>query len=154
VGDVPRIKIVRAADGRQWMVRQKLEWIDPSTEEDFEHDMEGGRLASIGILSLLGLLWVELVAWAFTGGQGVVVPWWVLLFLAAVAAFFPIRWIVRRPRTLLAETAGGADGSGPERWVGWVRGTTAAREEMTRTVRNLETRATPAYADSPLQPGI
>jgi hypothetical protein len=30
-----RIRIVRAADGRQWMVRQKLEWIDPSTGEDF-----------------------------------------------------------------------------------------------------------------------
>jgi hypothetical protein len=36
--------------------------------------------------------------------------------------------------------------------VGWVRGTAAAREEMTQTIRSLETRATPAYADSPLQP--
>jgi len=69
-----------------------------------------------------------------------------------VAGFFPGRWVLRRPRTLVAETPGGADGSAPERWVGWVRGTAAAREEMTATIRSLETRATPAYADSPLQP--
>lgn len=147
-----RIRIVRAADGRQWMVRQQLEWIDPATGEDFEHDMEGGRLAAIGIVSLVGLLWVALFAWWFTGSQGVVVPWWVWLVLLGVALFFPVRWVLRRPRTLVAETPGGSDGSAPERWVGWVRGTNAAREEVNQTVRSLETRATPAYADSPLQP--
>ncbi|GAA4811383.1 hypothetical protein GCM10023200_56470 [Actinomycetospora chlora] len=147
-----RIRIVRAADGRQWMVRQKLEWVDPSTGEDFEHDMQGGRLAAIGIVSIMGLLWVALLAWWFTGSQGVVVPWWVWLLLLLIGAFFPGRWVLRRPRTLVAETPGGADGSAPERWVGWVRGTAAAREEMTQTIRSLETRATPASPDSPLQP--
>ena len=149
-----RVKIVRAVDGRQWMVRKKLEWVDPSTEEDFEHDMEGGRFAAIGILSLIGLLWVALIAWAVTFHDTVSVPWWVRVVLVSIAAFFPLRWVLRRPRTLLAETAGGTDGSGPERWVGWVRGTTNAREEMERTVRNLRDRGTPAYADSPLQPGL
>lgn len=147
-----RVRIVRAADGRQWMVRQKLEWTDPATGEDFEHDMEGGRLASIAIVSIMGLLWVALFAWWFTGSQGVIVPLWVWLILLAIAAFFPGRWVLRRPRTLVAETPGGSDGSAPERWVGWVRGTTAARDEMAQTIRSLEARATPAYADSPLQP--
>ena len=147
-----RIRIVRAADGRQWMVRQKLEFTDPTTGDDFEHDMEGGRLASIAIVSLMGLLWVALLAWYFTGSQGVIVPWWMWLILLVIASFFPVRWLLRRPRTLVAETPGGTDGSAPERWVGWVRGTQAAREELLRTVKSLETRATPAYADSPLQP--
>jgi len=147
-----RIRIVRAADGRQWMVRQKMEWTDPSTGEDFEHDMEGGRYAAIGIVSIMGLLWVALGAWWLTGSQGVHVPLWVGLILLAVALFFPGRWVLRRPRTLVAETPGGVDGSAPERWVGWVRGTNAAREEMAETIRSLQTRATPAYADSPLQP--
>ena len=149
-----RSKLVRAVDGRQWIVRKKLEWVDPSTEDDFEHDMEGGRVAAIGILSLMGLLWVALIAWWLTSRGSVTVPWQVIIVLVLLAGFFPMRWVLRRPRTLLAETAGGADGSLPERWVGWVRGTQNARDEMDRTVRNLRDRGTPAYADSPLQPSI
>ena len=148
-----RIKIVRAADGRQWMVRQQLEWTDPVADDDFEHDMEGGRFASIGIVALMGLLWVALATWAMTDSEDVIrTPWWIIAVLIGVAVFFPIRWVLRRPRTLVAETPGGSDGSAPERWVGWVRGTTAARDEMNHTIRSLVTRATPAYADSPLQP--
>ena len=144
-------KVVKAVDGRVWLVRRKLEWTDPATNEGFEHDMEGGRLASIAMVSIMGLLWVALFAWWFTGSQGVIVPIWVWLILLAVAAFFPGRWVLRRPNTLVAETAAAA-GRSHETWVGWVRGTTAARTEMQEVVHSLETRATPAYADSPLQP--
>ena len=147
-----RIKIVRAADDRQWMVRQKLEFTNPITTEEFEHDMEGGRLASMAIVSLMGLLWIALFAWYFGGGQGVVIPAWMWVVLALVASFFPIRWLLRRPHTLVAETPGGADGSAAERWVGSVRGVGPAREELLRIVKSLQTRATPASADSPLQP--
>ena len=122
-----KIRIVRAADGRQWMVRQKLEWTDPATGEDFEHDMEGGRLASIGIVSIMGLLWFALLAWWFTGSQGVVVP------CVGVADPAPGRRVL--PRTVGAappahprgrDARAVSDGSAPERWVGWVRGTTAS----------------------------
>jgi hypothetical protein len=79
------------------------------------------------------------------------VPWWVVLALLVIVGFFPTRWVLRRPWTLIAQTPGTYDLE-PEHWVGTVRGVSKAREETKVIVRMIRTRNTPAYTDSPLQP--
>ena len=36
-------RLVRGADGRMWTVRSQIEWRNPSTDADFEHDVSGGH---------------------------------------------------------------------------------------------------------------
>ena len=80
-------------------------------------------------------------------------PNWLWLFVLVVAVFFPIRWWLRRPWTLVAETVGSYDPDlPPEKWTGLVRGGAKAKEELRIVVRRLRTQGTPAHADSPLQP--
>jgi hypothetical protein len=79
------------------------------------------------------------------------VPWYLWLVAIAVLSFFPVRWLLRRQWTLVAETNGGYD-LPAEHWTGLVRGRTRAKEEMRVLIRSLRTRATPGHADSPLHP--
>ena len=81
------------------------------------------------------------------------VPWYLWLVGLIVLLFFPVRWVMRRPWTLVAETPGGYD-LPPEHWSGMVRGRGRAKEETRVLIRNLRTRATPGHADSPLQPSL
>lgn len=145
-------RTVLAADGRQWTIQRTLEWSEPVTAQDFEHDMDGGRTAAFVILSFLLVFWVVLAGWFLAKKDEVVLPWWLLLVALLVVLFFPARWVVRRPRTIVAQTLGDLRGLPPERWLGTVRGFTRSREETDLVIKSLETRATPAYADSPLQP--
>jgi hypothetical protein len=141
-------RTVAGADGRTWSVRRNIEWTTPAMGDDFEHDVDGGRGAAVLILSALFLFWVVLVLWA---PSTVHIPWWMALLALVAVLFFPIRWYLRRPWTIVAETDGGYD-LPAEHWSGMVRGGTKAREEMRVVIRSLRTRATPGYADSPLQP--
>jgi hypothetical protein len=141
-------RTVAGADGRTWVVRRNIEWRPPATGDEFEHDVDGGRGAVLLILSSLFLFWVVLFLWA---PSKVHVPWYLWLVAIIVLAFFPIRWILRRPWTLVAETSGGYD-LPAEHWSGMVRGRTRAIEETRVLVRSLRTRATPGHADSPLHP--
>lgn len=143
-----RSKTVAGADGRTWSVRRSIEWSSPATGDDFEHDVDGQRSGVVLIFSSLVLFWVILFMW---GPSDVHVPWWYGLIALVILGFFPVRWYLRRPWTLVAETDGGYD-LPAEHWSGLVRGGTRAREEMRVVVRSLRTRATPGYADSPLQP--
>ena len=144
------VKMVTAADQRTWAIRRNIEWRPPPTGDEFEHDVDGGRGAIVLIASALALFWMVLFLWAPTQ---VHVPWYLLVLALCVALFFPIRWVTRRPRTLVAETSGSyGPGMEAERWIGMVRGQARAREEMRVLVRNLETRSTPGYGDSPLHP--
>lgn len=143
-----RKKTVNAADNRTWTVSRKFEWTMPATGADFEHDVDGGRGAVFMILSALVLFWVLLVIWM---PEQVHVPWFIWLAGVVIALFFPVRWFLRRPWTIVAETEGGYD-LPAEHWTGMIRGVAKAREEMRVVVRNLRTRATPGHADSPLQP--
>lgn len=143
-----RAKTVAGADGRTWAVRRNIEWSTPATGDDFEHDVDGQRSGVVLVLSMLVLFWVILVLWAPTQ---VHVPTWFYVIGAAIVAFFPVRWYLRRPWTIVAETDGGYD-LPAEHWTGMVRGGARAREEMRVVVRSLRTRATPGHADSPLQP--
>jgi hypothetical protein len=141
-------KTVAGADGRTWVVRRNIEWRPPATGDEFEHDVDGGRGAVFLILSALVLFWIVLFLWVPTE---VHVPWYLWLVGLAVLSFFPVRWLLRRQWTLVAETNGGYD-LPAEHWTGLVRGRTRAKEEMRVLVRSLRTRATPGHADSPLHP--
>ena len=140
-------RTVNGADGRTWAVSRNIEWKDPTTGDEFEHDVDGGRGAVLLILSSLFLFWVVLFLWA---PSRVHIPWYLWATALAVVLFFPVRWLLRRPWTLVAETSGGYD-QPAEHWTGTVRGRTRAKEELKVVRRSLETRATPGHADSPLQ---
>lgn len=144
-------KTVVGNDGRSWQVRRNIEWALPATGDDFEHDVDGGRSAAILILSALALFWVLLIVWSLRGDSNVHIPWYLWLLGGAVLMFFPIRWWLRRPWTIVAETAGSYD-LPAERWTGLVRGGANANEELRIVVRRLRTQGTPGHADSPLQP--
>jgi hypothetical protein len=149
-----RSKTVRGPDGRVWAVRRMMLSSLPATESTyFEHDVDGGRRASVTILIILLLFYIVLFGWM---PADVHVPWWVVLIGMVVAGFFPVSWVLRRPWQLVAQTPGGRTPSGvalePEHWVGTVRGVTRSREEVKMVVKSIRTKSTPAYVDSPLQP--
>ncbi len=141
-------KTVIGADGREWVVSREMEWSLPAVGDDFEHDLDGGRTAAVLVLSALLFFIVVLVVW--TPDQ-VHIPWWLIVIFLAAVAFFPIRWVLRRPWTLVAKTPGGYD-LPAEHWVGTVRGVSKARDETKVITRSLRTRSTPDYIDGPLQP--
>ncbi|WP_098956942.1 hypothetical protein [Pseudonocardia sp. N23] len=143
-------KTVAGADGRSWSVRMNIEWSTPAVGDEFEHDVDGGRGAAIMILSSLLLFWVVLIFWS---PSLVTVPFYLWFIAAFAILFFPFRWYLRRPYTIVAETEGAYDTDLPaEHWSGMVRGRSRAKEEMRVVVRSLRTRATPGHSDSPLQP--
>lgn len=96
-------RVVTGADGREWSVRSQMEWRPPVTAEDFEHDVSGGARPGYVMLGILAVLVAALVIWM---PEGVYVPGWFLLALALVMLFFPLRWALRRPWTVVAETDG------------------------------------------------
>ncbi|WP_156758412.1 DUF983 domain-containing protein [Actinokineospora pegani] len=133
---------VRDVNGRLWTVRGTLTWRTPATEDDFEHDVAAGYVPGIMMLGLVALLGVVLITWM---PEDVVAAGWVLLLLAVLALFFPARWALRRPWTLIAETGDDGDGEPTERWVGTVRGYFAARGELGRIAKNLGADSQPSY---------
>jgi hypothetical protein len=141
-------KTVAGVDGRMWSVRRNIEWSVPATGDDFEHDVDGGRGAAVLILSALFVFWLIIVVWA---PAEVHVPWYLWVIGALIVLFFPTRWYLRRPWTIVAETAGSYD-LPAERWTGLVRGGAKAKEEVRILVRRIRTQGTPGHADSPLQP--
>ena len=146
-------RLVRDREGRIWTVHSRMEWADPEAEEEFEHDVSGGR---VGAIIMVVVLFVLLVAFVVLTPSTVVFPNWLAFAFVLLVLFFPARWLVRRPWTLIAETAGGATPQQPaERWVGSVRGYFTARNETTRALRHLRHFAVPDRdGDGPLQPVV
>lgn len=140
-------RVVRGSDGRMWTVRSGMEWSNPIAGEDFEHDVSGGPTPAIVMGAVLVALALTLVLWT---PSAVVIPSWLILALVLVALFFPARWVIRRPWTIVAETPGD-DEKPPERWVGVVRGFISVRQEGARVARNIEVYAEPDM-NGPLQP--
>ena len=141
-------KTVVGVDGRTWSVRRNIEWSLPATGDDFEHDVDGGRGAAVLILSALFVFWLIVIVWA---PADVHIPWYLWFLAGLVVLFFPTRWFLRRPWTIVAETAGSYD-LPAERWTGLVRGGSKAKEELRILTRRIRTQGTPGHADSPLQP--
>ena len=71
--------VVKGADGRNWTVQSRINWSQPATAEQFEHDMAAGYVSGIAILGFVVALVLFILFWT---PAGVVVPsWLVLLFL-------------------------------------------------------------------------
>jgi hypothetical protein len=141
-------KLVRGADGRMWTLRGQLEWSQPATIDDFEHDVASGYTPGVVMLVMLGILVVALVTWR---PAGVIVPGWLLVIMAIVLVFFPLRWALRRPWRLVANTPGNQDELVAERWVGTVRGMLNIRNAAAKVQRDIEVYSMP-NADGPLHP--
>lgn len=141
-------RAVRGSDGRVWTVRSNLEWSNPIDVDEWEHDISGGPAPGVAMGAILLFMIVAFVVWT---PEAVYVPGWLLLALALVVLFFPVRWLIRRPWTVIAETPGDHDEHPPERWVGVVRGFASARQEGARVARNIEVYAEPDM-NGPLQP--
>lgn len=141
-------RVVRGADGRQWTVRSQLDWRTPATSDEFEHDVAVGTTAGIVLLVLVVALGVTLIVWT---PADVVVPLWVVLLILLAILFFPARWALRRPWTLVAETGDDGDGEPVERWVGVVRGVFSQRTQVNKVARSIMVDSVPGL-EGPLQP--
>ncbi len=141
-------RAVRGSDGRRWTLRTSIEWSNPLEIDDWEHDVSGGRSQGIVMGAIVLVMVVTFLVWT---PATVVVPGWLILALLLLVLFFPVRWLVRRPWSIIAETPGDTDEHPPERWVGVVRGALTAHQEGARVARNIELYAEPDM-NGPLQP--
>ncbi len=140
-------RLVRGEDGRDWVVRAQMEWRAPATADDFEHDVAGSYGPGIAMIVVTALLAVILVVWT---PNEVSIPAWVLLALLLVVLFFPLRWILRRPWTVVAETDGDRDRPS-ERWVGTIRGMFTVQGEVKKISKTIQRHSLPDF-DGPLHP--
>jgi hypothetical protein len=142
-------RLVQGEDGRDWIVRAQMEWRAPATVDDFEHDVAGTYGPGVAMTVITATLLIALFAWT---PSGVRVPAWVFLALLLIVLFFPLRWILRRPWTVVAETEGDLSGDRPsERWVGTVRGMFSVRGEVSRIAKTIQRHSLPDF-DGPLHP--
>ena len=139
-------RVVTGADGREWVLTSQLEWKAPATANDFEHDVSAGYVPGVVMLLLVLLLGAILVFWT---PSDVVVPGWLVLALLLVILFFPLRWALRRPWTVVAET--NDEGEVPERWVGTVRGVFTVRQQVSKVAANIAQDNMPGF-EGPLHP--
>ncbi|HEX7662254.1 MAG TPA: DUF983 domain-containing protein [Pseudonocardiaceae bacterium] len=131
-----------------WTLRSRMEWSTPATVDDFERDVSAGWGAALGLLAVLLLLVIVLLAWK---PAGVVIPMWLIVILALVLLFFPVRWALRRPWLLVANTPGNDEDQPAERWTGTVRGIIRIHQMTSKTARDIEVYSSPD-SDGPLHP--
>lgn len=148
-------KTVKGTDGRIWEVRRHMMMRMPVSGDDleFEHDVEGGRIGQWVIVLLLTLFTGALLVWQVSGDVGPIrIPWFVKLVFIVVALFFPVRWLLRRPWKLVAQTQGGFDPVRNEMlpreaWEGTVRGFAKARDECALVINTIKKRGRLSKAD-------
>lgn len=141
------MRVVRGADERVWTLQADMEWRTPSDTAEFEHDVSSGRGAAIFMLGMVIVLAVVLIVWT---PADVVVPAWLVLLIVAVLLFFPLRWVLRRPWTVVAVTGDNGEGEPTEKWKGTVRGLFNVRTQVTKIARNIAEEAGPGM-ESPLK---
>jgi hypothetical protein len=146
-------RTVRGRDDRVWTLRSTMEWRQPATADDFEHDVSVGNTSAFVLLTLIIVLTVVLVS---TIPEDVVAPWngrmlWLGLLIVLAILFFPARWALRRPWTVVAETGDNGEGEPVERWTGTVRGVLNARSQLTRIAKSIQQDSQPGI-EGPLQP--
>ncbi len=123
-----------------WTLQGEMEWRTPATGDDFEHDVSSSHGSAIVLLIVVCVLAVALVVWT---PSDVVVPLWLVLLIVLVLLFFPLRWSLRRPWTVVAETGDDGDGDPTEKWVGTVRGVFNVRTQVAKIARNIAEDSTP-----------
>ncbi|WP_116044574.1 DUF983 domain-containing protein [Amycolatopsis palatopharyngis] len=142
-------RLVQGSDGRAWEVRAQMEWRRPATADDFEHDVAASYAPGVAMMVVTLILALVLIIWM---PEDVIVPSWIPLALLVLALFFPLRWILRRPWTVVAETEGDPEGDRPsERWVGTVRGVFGVRGEVNKIAKSIQRHDLPDF-EGPLHP--
>lgn|SRR5689334_22703604 len=141
-------RVVLGADERVWTLSADMEWRTPATADDFEHDVSSGHGPAIVMVILVMVLTVVLIVWT---PPVVRVPLWLVLILVLLLAFFPLRWALRRPWTVVAATGDDGDGAPTEKWVGTVRGVFTVRQQVAKIARAIADESGPAI-EGPLKP--
>ncbi len=142
------MRTVRAADGRRWLVRSAINWSEPDTAQEFEHDVAAGYVSGVVLLALVVGLMLTVVLWT---PAGVVVPTWLVVAFLLLLLLLPAQWATGRSWTIVAETPAWDDAP-PERWTGTVHGMVLARQHTLGVVRSLQHHAVPDDGRGPLQP--
>jgi Na+/melibiose symporter-like transporter len=130
-----------------------MDWRQPATSDDFEHDVSASPTSAFVLLILIIVLGIVLVA---SIPEDVVAPWsakmlWLGLLILLAILFFPARWALRRPWTVVAETGDNGEGTPTEKWTGTVRGVLAMRQEVTRASKSIRQESHPGI-EGLLQP--
>lgn len=147
------VRLVNDREGRQWTLRSQMEWRQPATSDDFEHDVSASPTSAFVLLTLIVILGVVLVV---SIPEDVVAPWnskmlWLGLLIVLAILFFPARWALRRPWTVVAEVGDNGEGRPVEKWTGTVRGVLAMRQEFTRAAKSIREESQPGI-EGLLQP--
>lgn len=132
-------KSLQGSDGRGWEVHSWINWSQPATEDEFDHDMAAGYVSGIVMLVVIVALVLFVVFWT---PSGVFVPSWLVLLFLLLLMVLPMQWAMRRPWTIEARTDDSVATSG-ERWVGTIHGVREARYETRQVIRNLRQRSNP-----------
>jgi hypothetical protein len=140
-------RVVRGADGRVWTIQGTTEWRTPATADNFEHDVSASHLSAWVLLAVVGLLTIVLVVWT---PEDVVVPVWLVLMILLILLFFPLRWALRRPWTVVAATGDDGEGEPTEQWVGTVRGVFTVRRQVAEVAHDIADHSAPGV-EGPLK---
>ena len=140
------MRTVRVGD-RWWSVRGSVNWSEPATAREFEHDVAAGQGAGVVMLVLVVILALTVVLWT---PSGVVVPTWLVVTFLLLLLVLPVQWATGRSWTIVAETPGLREAS-PERWVGVVHGKRLARQHVDGVVLALKRHGIPDDGNGPLQ---
>jgi hypothetical protein len=136
----PASRVVRAVDGRTWVVRRSIRWRHTEPPAAYEHDITEG----VPIIVAAVVIFWGVVAYLWFGGK-VHTPWYFWLIALFVAAVIAGRWAITRAWVITAEC-----GDPVEKWEGVVLGRSAARAETRLMERALRTYGTPHRHDGPL----
>jgi hypothetical protein len=140
-------RLVQDAEGRSWMVQSKINWSQPATAQEFEHDMAAGYVSFVAMLGVFVALVLFVLFWT---PSGVVVPGWLVLSFLLLLMLVAMQWMLKRPWTIVADTLATGD-TASEHWVGTVHGLMAARQDTRQVIRFLEDHAVPDDGTGPLQ---
>lgn len=140
-------RVVRAADGRMWTVRNRINWSEPAHAQEFEHDVASGHLGGVVMLLLVVGLMLTVVLWT---PPAVVVPTGLVVAFLALLLVLPVQWALGRSHTIFAETPPLPEAP-PERWTGTVHGLMLARQVVARVARSLQRDGVPDDGRGPLQ---
>ena len=121
-------------DGRWWLIRGSVNWSEPVTAREFEHDVAAGGMPGAVMLVLVVVMMLTVVLWT---PAGVVVPTWLVVAFLLLLLLLPVLWATGRSWTIVAETPALPDAP-PERWVGTVHGMTLARQHLDGIARTLQ----------------
>lgn len=127
-------RTVRAAGGRLWAVRSSVNWSEPDTAREFEHDVAASGVGGGVMLVLVVVLVLTVVLWT---PADVVVPTWLVYALLLLLLILPLAWATGRSWTIVAETPG-LFHEPPERWEGTVHGMALARQHLNDIARTLQ----------------